>query len=83
MKENKLGVVEDDGSFRGLCTCGFTTSGWPSHDVAEKRIRQHGQEHQTGVPMDSPSVFRGKNNLVSMGKLAVLPEGVTEVSLED
>lgn len=48
-----LGVIPAaDGTWAGVCSCSFTTRGWPSEDQAAHRLAQHELEHRTGQPMD-------------------------------
>ena len=66
MEEEWTTQTNGKGSFDGLCQierCGFTTKEWPTEDLAEKRIKEHIQEHKTSKPMRELEEFRQENKV--------------------
>lgn len=80
----KVGVQAQEDTFRGLCQCGYSTSGWPTEEIAAARIRQHKKEEEGGVnedgtakyPMQLLSEFRDSYMLVANGNSAVFTSDV-------
>lgn len=84
----KAGVLEEDGSWTGVCTsalCGdrvpFRTTGWPTKKSATERILQHRVEHETGEVMQPLEEFRAERGLsvTAEGRVYELPEGASAV----
>lgn len=83
----EIAVVQDpqyEDRFAGLCECGFMTSQWPTAKIATERIRQHGEEHDSGTLMEVLSDFRQRMGLVvnSATKLVEFPEGAKVVTVK-
>ena len=49
-----------DGTFDGVCSCGFETQGWTEEANAQARIDAHLEEHATGVPMPEITEWLGE-----------------------
>lgn len=50
----------DEETWSATCTdgnCGFTSTGWPTKARAERRMRLHATEHETGEPMSELHEF--------------------------
>lgn len=93
-ERHKVGVspsLQFEGSFIGMCmsrSCRYSTDGWPTHEIAAERIRQHAQETEDGLdeqggcvsPMETIEMFRERFGLEARtdGR-AVLPAGIREV----
>lgn len=67
-------VQEGDGTFTGLCACGFSTKGWPTGDTARARVTEHRAEHETGDILRPLSEFRDEHDLVVHRNDVVFPE---------
>lgn len=83
MANIKVGTFSDGEACAGLCTCGFKTTGWPTEEIAADRISQHKAEHDGKGGMEPLSEFRDRHGLIAQGNLAVLPEGVNELTFDE
>lgn len=95
----KVGIQKFEGAYRGICECGYTTSGWPSDEVAAARIRQHQKEEMGGLnedgtikyPMQPKDEFKksymlvetGGNNVVFASDVEILDDPEPESDGED
>ena len=85
-----VAVLPHEDAFNGMCSCGYTSKGWPTHDIAAERILQHKGEHEGGrgedglpaAPMELLSEFRARHGLVPSGNRAVFPAGAVVVGGE-
>lgn len=68
-------VYRENDEFTAVCafpqgTCGqpggppFSSSGWPSKELAEARINEHIREHMFGEPMTELDTFRRKHRII-------------------
>jgi len=62
-------VVREGYEFAAICSCGFSSTGWPQKKQAELRRKSHENEHETGEEMPdqrevealTPDKFQGSN----------------------
>jgi hypothetical protein len=75
-------TVKLEDGWAGQCAgpCGFLTTGWPTKKLAEERIGEHENEHETGQTVSDLDTFRAKHGLIAVDGKAVFADLPGEVS---